>query len=157
MKWEFTVADLGNLILGMLALALAAMAYWGDRSRVKVKARMSQRFDPKLPDRPIIVIIEVVNTGGKPCRIQEVGIELLIRPFEQVATPKKVSSRYHLQCDSELLDADGGKLEFQSGPLTDEQLAQIGKPKGTAYVQLTTGKTIRTKFHTMDRLDPKKA
>ena len=144
-----TTIEIITALVAVYGAALSSYIFWGDRPKVKVTARMRKHLGDGNPHPQIFIDIEVLNDGGKLCRIEAVGIELAIPPLNAVSTPvRQVEKKYEDFLGSVILDSNGGKKAYEV-QISNDNLARIPKPQGTAYVRLTTGKIKRAQFQTL--------
>ena len=145
---DITTIDIINSLMAFCALVLSSINFWRDRPKVEVQAQMYHDFNAG--GRPIMIEVSVVNNGAKPCRVEGVGIDLVVPFLARVAEPRQVEATFQIYSGGSLvLEPHGGKYVFSS-PLDNRTIPQIDTPMGTAYVQLTNGKTIRRRFYTLE-------
>ena len=130
---------------GFIALFLQGWSTYVDAPRLKVK--ITRALNPSAPKT--YYSIEVINTGGKPITLNNLGVRFentMHSPFAMFPVEERVGNNFPFRLDSHssqswLVSEESTKLAIKELNVT---------PRIHAYVRLSTGKEINSEKITID-------
>ncbi|MCW5554327.1 MAG: hypothetical protein KIS67_19480 [Verrucomicrobiae bacterium] len=145
-------------VTGTIAIAIQLAQHLADRSRLKLKARMSIESNEKQPEHQqpehhVVFTLEVVNHGRRVSRIRRVGIEL--EPREMSIGGMNMKPK---ESEITLFDADksGQFVELGEGKRHcfvlepfPEKAGETFRETEVAFVTDTLGRKFTTNFQTI--------